>query len=51
MGATSSGVFLSAAIPPNVHRAMAASSRSTTLRSGFWQLQPNAVSTFQTRAV
>jgi hypothetical protein len=30
------------------HRAMAASSRSTARRSGFWQLQPSAVRIFQT---
>lgn len=34
-----------------IHRAMATSSRSTARRSGFWQLHPNAVSTFQTCAV
>jgi hypothetical protein len=47
MGATSCGVFLSVA-SVLFHRAMAASSRSTARRSGFWQLQPSAVRIFQT---
>jgi hypothetical protein len=35
------GVFLTRGQPPRFHAAMAASSRSTARRSGFWWLQPN----------
>ena len=35
------GVFLTRGQPPRFHAAMAASSRSTARRSGFWWLQPS----------